>query len=136
MLPKAKELLGVVTKVVGGMPQKIAITGHTDATPYHNADGYSNWELSADRALASRREMLGFGLDPARVIRVAGMAAADPFVRDNPYDPSNRRISIVLLREYRPVRPPAVVQPESLDIGPPAPSKRVRDRFRNPFVRD
>ena len=66
------------------MPQDIDISGHTDATLYLTDKGYSNWELSADRANAARRALLMFGVPEARVARVAGRAATDPLIANNP----------------------------------------------------
>ncbi len=93
-----RRILKLVAKVVVKMPQKLKISGHTDALRYVSQTGYSNWELSADRANASRRALLEFAVPFDRVARVVGMAATDPLVPDNPTHPSNRRISIVLLR--------------------------------------
>jgi chemotaxis protein MotB len=76
----------------------VAITGHTDATPYIRDTGYGNWELSADRANAARRVLFGYGVPEARVSRVVGKSATDPLVTDEPAAPANRRLSLVLLR--------------------------------------
>lgn len=97
----AKKLLGLITQVVARMPNKISITGHTDATQYAFSAKYTNWELSADRANASRREFMADGLPAERIERVVGVADQDPLDKDNPADPQNRRISIVLLRDPR-----------------------------------
>jgi len=94
-------VLGLVAKVVTNMPQKIAISGHTDASPFVTASGYSNWELSADRANASRRALLHLGVPADRVARVVGKAAIEPLLKDDPKNSKNRRISIVLLRDAR-----------------------------------
>ena len=95
-----RSLLAMVAKVVQRMPNKIAVTGHTDATPYA-AGGrpYDNWELSTDRANSSRRGLLDAGVPGARISRVVGKADQEPLFAENPSDPRNRRISIVLLRE-------------------------------------
>ena len=95
-----KQLLAMVAKVVQRMPNKIAVTGHTDATPYA-AGGrpYDNWELSTDRANSSRRGLLTAGVPGTRITRVVGKADQEPLFAENPADPRNRRISIVLLRE-------------------------------------
>ncbi len=94
-------VLGLVAKVVTDMPQKIAISGHTDASAFVTASGYSNWELSADRANASRRALIHLGVPKDRVARVVGKAATDPLLEDDPKNAKNRRISIVLLRKAR-----------------------------------
>jgi chemotaxis protein MotB len=95
-----KQLLAMVAKVVQRMPNKIAVTGHTDATPYA-AGGrpYDNWELSTDRANSSRRGLIDSGVPGGRISRVVGKADQEPLFAENPADPRNRRISIVLLRE-------------------------------------
>jgi chemotaxis protein MotB len=90
-----------VAQVVQRMPNKIAISGHTDATPYAGGGKYSNWELSADRANASRREFIADGVTPERITRIVGLADRDPLLPDDPASPRNRRISIVMLREAK-----------------------------------
>jgi chemotaxis protein MotB len=98
MYPYTRAALELVAKVVQRMPQKIDISGHTDATRFQNENGYSNWELSADRANAARRTLLQFGVPEARIARVAGRAATEPLLVDNPEADGNRRLSVVLLR--------------------------------------
>ncbi len=106
-----RKLLELVAKVVARMPQKLKISGHTDALRYISRTGYSNWELSADRANASRRALTEFGVPFERVSRVVGMAATEPLVADNPIHPSNRRISIVLLRGTGEAKPADAAKP-------------------------
>lgn len=98
MYSHTRSALELVAKVVQKMPQDIDISGHTDATLYLTDKGYSNWELSADRANAARRALLLFGVPEARVARVAGRAATDPLIANNPEADGNRRLSVVLLR--------------------------------------
>lgn len=77
---------------------KIVLSGHTDAMPYSGGErGYSNWELSSDRANASRREMLAGGLHDDRVLRVLGMSSSSLYDQNDPNNPMNRRISILVL---------------------------------------
>ena len=102
----ARKLIALVTQVVQRLPNKISISGHTDATQYAPSGKYSNWELSADRANASRREFLGDGLSLERIARVTGLADTEPLVADNPAAPRNRRISVILLREAKEASPP------------------------------
>jgi chemotaxis protein MotB len=97
----ARKLVSLVTQVVQRLPNKISITGHTDSVPYAGWRQYSNWELSADRANASRREFISDGMPPERIARVVGMADRDPLVANDPAAPRNRRISVVLLREAK-----------------------------------
>jgi chemotaxis protein MotB len=94
----SKKLLKVVSKVILGMPQKISISGHTDAVPFISDSGYSNWELSADRANAARSELQRLTVPEARISHIVGKAATDPIMQKDPKNPRNRRISIVLLR--------------------------------------
>jgi chemotaxis protein MotB len=96
-----RRLLEVVAKVIVNMPQRVAIAGHTDATRFVNSDEhqYTNWELSADRANAARRALVEFGVPEGRISRVLGKAATDPLIENDPTNPRNRRLSIVLLRK-------------------------------------
>ncbi|MEO8308270.1 MAG: flagellar motor protein MotB [Pseudomonadota bacterium] len=79
------------------VPNRISLSGHTDDKPYAGGRGYTNWELSADRANAARRALLEGGLDSAKVSRVVGLASAVLFNKQNPLDPVNRRISIIVM---------------------------------------
>lgn len=97
--PYAAEILNDIAVALNDVPNKITISGHTDATPYKNdRSGMSNWELSADRANAARREMTRAGLSDSKVIRVVGHASSSMFKPEAPTDPINRRISIVVLK--------------------------------------
>jgi len=93
-----KRLLELVSKVILGMPQQISISGHTDAKKFVSDSGYSNWELSADRANAARRELTHFKVPYEKVSLVVGKAATEPLLPDDPQSARNRRLSIVLLR--------------------------------------
>ncbi|MDB5408971.1 MAG: hypothetical protein JWL84_3883 [Rhodospirillales bacterium] len=99
MAEPAKKLMALVSQVVQRLPNKISLSGHTDATPFAKTGTYGNWELSTDRANASRRALLGAGLPPERIAKVVGVADRDPLIADEPTSPRNRRISIVLLRD-------------------------------------
>jgi chemotaxis protein MotB len=99
MYDHTEKLLSLVAGAIAQLPQKIAIKGHTDATPYVTDNGYSNWELSTDRANSSRRALVKAGLPSERVDSVAGRADQEPLKPDRPFDPQNRRISVILLRE-------------------------------------
>ncbi len=94
----ARKILELVSNVIIKMPQKIAISGHTDAVPYLSEEGYSNWELSADRANNARRVLKDLGVNQDRVARVVGRADTQPLLPNDPKNASNRRLSIVLLR--------------------------------------
>ncbi|MQX35291.1 flagellar motor protein MotB [Roseospira navarrensis] len=98
MYEHTRILLRLVGEAIKEIPNTLLITGHTDNAPFLDPTGYSNWELSADRALASRRVLLSAGIDPARIEAVIGKAGVEPLLADAPNDPRNRRIDIVLLR--------------------------------------
>lgn len=98
MDPRARVLLQKIAEAIARLPNSIAVSGHTDATPYATDRGYSNWELSSDRANASRRVLVELGIDESRITRVVGRADTDPLVPENALSPRNRRISITLLR--------------------------------------
>ena len=93
-----KRLLEQVSKVIQTMPQQLSISGHTDAVKYVTERGYSNWELSADRANAARRSLVDFGTPGERVNQVVGKAETEPLVAENPKDARNRRLAIIMLR--------------------------------------
>ncbi len=99
MADRTKQLIDLVAKAVSSLPNNLSLSGHTDSTPYLSNSGYSNWELSSDRANAARRELAKSGIDIARISTVVGRADKDPFIKDNPEDPRNRRLSIVLIRQ-------------------------------------
>jgi chemotaxis protein MotB len=85
--------------VLNDVPNRIGLSGHTDSTPYFSDAGYSNWELSADRANASRRALVVGGLADEKILRVVGLAAAAPLDRADPFNPINRRISIIVMNK-------------------------------------
>ena len=96
--PYAKQILREIGHVLNGVPNKISLSGHTDAAPYPNGEkSYSNWELSADRANASRRELVAGGMDESKLVRVVGLSSAVLFDRTNALNPVNRRISIIIM---------------------------------------
>ncbi len=101
MYDYTEHLLAKVSQAIAKLPNEIAVIGHTDASPFRGRDGYTNWELSTDRANASRRALVGAGLPGWRIVRVVGKADNEPLVKDDPYSAQNRRISIILLRQTR-----------------------------------
>ena len=123
-LPEAVKLLKLVSGVVQDMPNMVSVRGHTDARPFGIGAAYTNWELSADRANASRRVMLGAGLKTERIENVMGKGARELLIADDPFSPKNRRITIMLLKESivpglesekkatRPARPQQPQEPE------------------------
>ncbi|MFO0040741.1 MAG: flagellar motor protein MotB [Pseudomonadota bacterium] len=126
MQPYTVEILDELAEYLDRVPNRIALTGHTDITPFGRGDaGYTNWELSADRANAARRALIGGGLGDAKFARVVGLASTTLFDKANPSNPINRRISIILLNQA------AEDQAKELDEsdidGPAAPEERDRD---------
>ncbi len=96
--PYARGLLREIARVLNDVPNRIIISGHTDAMPYPGGEaGYSNWELSADRANAARRALVGGGIQEGKIVRVEGLSSTALLHPEAPYDPANRRISILLL---------------------------------------
>ena len=96
--PYTKMILHEIGKTLNDVPNKISLAGHTDATPFPTGDtGYSNWELSADRANASRRELIAGNMDAKKVLRVVGLSSAVLFDKNDPFNPINRRISIIVM---------------------------------------
>ncbi len=95
-----RDIIREIAKVLNGVPNRISLSGHTDAAPYASGErAYSNWELSADRANASRRELILGGIDENKIIRVVGLGQAVMLDKADPLNPSNRRISIVVLNQ-------------------------------------
>jgi chemotaxis protein MotB len=98
--PYTKEILHDIGHTLNDVPNKISLSGHTDASPYSGGGaGYSNWELSADRANASRRELIVGGMDEGKILRVVGLASAVPIDKNDPFNPINRRISIIVMNK-------------------------------------
>ena len=95
LTPKAKQVLHVIGENINKLPNKVSIEGHTDALQYAKSD-YSNWELSTERASSARKELEANGLDTKRIDRVSGYADKDLLIKDDPQDPRNRRITIIL----------------------------------------
>ena len=104
-LPKTRALLQQVARIVDRLPNRIAITGHTDAVNFEGPNGMTNWELSAARANAARAVLAAEGIESDRIFEVSGKAGTDPLLPNDPYASSNRRISILLMRAA-PVVPP------------------------------
>ena len=98
--PYTKQILREIGPLLNKVDNRISLSGHTDATPYAGGDrGFGNWELSTNRANASRREMVAGGLDDAKVMRVVGFASTVLFDKTQPLSATNRRISIVVLNK-------------------------------------
>ena len=98
--PYTKEILHEIGKTLNEVPNKISLSGHTDAAAYSGGSkGYSNWELSADRANASRRELIKGGMAEEKIVRVVGLSSAVLYKKDDPLSPINRRISMIVMNK-------------------------------------
>ncbi len=95
--PRMELILSVVASVLSGIENNLSIAGHTDARPYRNPKGYSNWELSSDRAHAARRSLIAKGLSASHVVRVEGHGSRTPLDEKDHFAVQNRRISITVL---------------------------------------
>ncbi|WP_109468067.1 flagellar motor protein MotB [Albibacillus kandeliae] len=91
-----RELIEIIGQAIAPMTYPVTITGHTDSLPFNRSSGYSNWELSADRANATRRVLVGTGVNPSRLERISGLADTEPLTPEAPDAPQNRRIDILL----------------------------------------
>ncbi len=98
LMPYTKIILREIGHTLNGVPNRITLSGHTDATPFASGStGYSNWELSTERANAARRELILGGMDNDKVLQVVGLAEAVPIDKNDPLNAANRRISIVVM---------------------------------------
>ena len=98
--PYTREILHEIGKLMNAVPNRVSLSGHTDAAQFSGGGkGFSNWELSANRANASRRELVAGGMDVNKVLRVVGMSATILFDKNDPLNPTNRRIGIVVLNK-------------------------------------
>ncbi|NBA93929.1 flagellar motor protein MotB [Pseudomonas sp. R5(2019)] len=129
--PYFEDILLAMADTIKAVPNKISVSGHTDAKPYAGSGEYGNWELSANRANAARRALVAGGYPDNQVARVVGYASSSLFDRQNPLNPVNRRIDIVVLTkkaqreiegEQSPPTPPAAEQPGAAPAPVPAPA--------------
>ena len=98
--PYTRVVLREIGKALNSVPNKVSFSGHTDAAQFGGGEkGFSNWELSANRANASRREMIAGGMDENKVLRVVGLSSTLLFDKNDPLSPTNRRISIIVLNK-------------------------------------
>ncbi|VVO46482.1 Motility protein B [Pseudomonas fluorescens] len=95
--PYFEDILLAMADTIKAVPNKISISGHTDATPYSGSGDFGNWELSANRANAARRALVAGSYPESQVARVVGYASSALFDREKPFNPVNRRIDIVVL---------------------------------------
>jgi len=98
--PYTRVILREIATVLNEVPNRVSISGHTDARPYGGGErGYSNWELSADRANASRRELVAGGMEEKKIARVVGLSSSVLFDAGDPHSPINRRITIIVMNK-------------------------------------
>ncbi|MFN4112557.1 MAG: flagellar motor protein MotB [Sphingomonadaceae bacterium] len=97
LVPEARELIGVVAEAIGGDGSRLIVRGHTDALPWRAGSGASNWSLSAGRAEATRQELRRSGIAESRFERIEGVAEREPLLPDDPADPRNRRMSLLVV---------------------------------------
>ncbi|MGP1358164.1 flagellar motor protein MotB [Roseicyclus sp.] len=97
LIGRTQELVGLVGRAIAPIDKPVAIAGHTDSLPFGAGAAYTNWELSTDRAHATRRELIAQGVDASRIVRITGLADTVPFFPDRPDAPENRRIAILLI---------------------------------------
>jgi chemotaxis protein MotB len=91
-----QDILVALSRELGSLPNKIAVEGHTDSKPYNGRNNYSNWELSVDRANAARRLMQQSGIRDDQIMQVRGYADQHLRKPEDPLDPSNRRVSLIV----------------------------------------
>ncbi len=96
--PYTRDILRELGRMLNEVPNRIGLSGHTDSVVYASGErGYSNWELSSERANASRRELVQGGMQEVKVLRVVGLSSAVPLDKANSDNPINRRISIIVM---------------------------------------
>jgi chemotaxis protein MotB len=95
----SQDILFELAKTLGSVNNKLSITGHTDSTPFSGRPGYTNWELSADRANTARRALVAGGVRQQQIARVVGLSDSVLFDKEDPNAPVNRRISIIVLNK-------------------------------------
>ena len=131
--PYMREILREIGAALNGVENRVSLTGHTDASPYGNGErGYGNWELSVDRANATRRELVAAGMPDDKLARVMGLASSNLLDEQNPFSPVNRRISIIVMTREAEARlmgkpellpAPAVAEPAAANPRAPAASQ-------------
>ena len=115
-----KDILKTLAEEIGKLPNKITMEGHTDAKPFGGRGGYSNWELSADRANAARRWMQENGVRDDQVTQVRGFADQSPRLPDDPGNSANRRITLII--QYQKQDVPLPAEPAKAEKAPEKPS--------------
>lgn len=127
--PYTRDLLRAIGRLLNDVPNRLSLSGHTDAAPFVGGErGFSNWELSSNRANASRRELIAGGMEPGKVVRVVGLAETIAFNVEDPFDPANRRISIIVMnrKTEEALRSGARANVIELDIDDPLDDESLR----------
>jgi chemotaxis protein MotB len=119
---RCRELLGMLARQLGTLPNKLLIEGHTDSKPFDNDRNYTNWELSADRANSARRLMETGGLREDQVAQVRGFADQNLFIPKDPENASNRRVSVIVQYEAGAIPIPEAIRSPANPAGPPGSS--------------
>ncbi|MCQ2028330.1 flagellar motor protein MotB [Stutzerimonas zhaodongensis] len=142
--PYFEDILLAMADTIRAVPNKISISGHTDAKPYSGRGDFGNWELSAGRANAARRALVAGGYPEEQLARVVGYASSALFDREDPLNPVNRRIDILVLtkRAQRDIEgeqseaggtpaatPAAVAPPASATLADPLQAPQLRERL-------
>ncbi|MBI3579711.1 MAG: OmpA family protein, partial [Ignavibacteriales bacterium] len=96
------KVLSTIAHEVGKLPNKVIVEGHTDSRPYSNSNGYTNFELSADRANSARRVLITNGVRKDQITEVRGYADSKLKNQADPFDAANRRTSIIIQFESKP----------------------------------
>jgi chemotaxis protein MotB len=129
--PYTKIILQEIGLMLNDVKNRVSLSGHTDAIQYANSGrGYSNWELSADRANASRRELIAGGMDDSRMLRVVGLGSSVPFNDAGPHDPVNRRISIIVMNKRTEEAITKAASGANVAAEEPAPGETAEDAAR------
>jgi chemotaxis protein MotB len=116
------QILHELAPYLSSVPNRISVSGHTDTTPYAAAKGETNWDLSADRANAARRALEGGGLSSDKIARIVGLSSSVLFDKENPRNPINRRISIIVMTQQaeEAAAKSDAVAPQAMDAAPAA----------------
>ncbi len=120
--PYTEAILSELAKYLNTVPNRLSLTGHTDATPYPGGSGRTNWDLSADRANAARRALEAAGLSGEKTARVVGLSSSVLFDKGDPRDPINRRISIIVMTHQAELDALKTEAPDSEPPPAPAPA--------------
>jgi chemotaxis protein MotB len=140
--PYFEDILLAMADTIRAVPNKISVSGHTDAKPYSGRGDFGNWELSSERANAARRTLVAGGYPDEQIARVVGYASSALFDREEPLNPVNRRIDILVLtkkaqRDIEGEQSDAVAAPEQAPIGDaPAPAQDGPEPLQPPQLRE